>query len=65
MIMYLNADWKLRDGGELQIHHIDYFQNISPPSGKSVFFKSIELAHEVLLTNVPRMSITGWLKTTA
>jgi SM-20-related protein len=65
MIMYLNADWKLGDGGELQIHHIDHLQNISPTNGKSVFFKSSELAHEVLLTNVSRMSITGWLKTTA
>lgn len=65
MIMYLNADWKLGDGGELQIHHINHLQNISPTNGKSVFFKSSELAHEVLLTNVPRMSITGWLKTTA
>lgn len=64
MIMYLNADWKLGDGGELQIHHIDHLQNINPTNGKSVFFKSSELAHEVLLTNVPRMSITGWLKTT-
>lgn len=64
MIMYLNADWKLGDGGELQIHHADHLQNISPTNGKSVFFKSSELAHEVLLTHVPRMSITGWLKTT-
>jgi SM-20-related protein len=31
-------------------------------SGKSVFFKSSELVHEVLTTNKPRMSITGWLK---
>ena len=30
--------------------------------GKTVFFKSSELAHEVLLTNKARMSITGWLK---
>lgn len=64
MIMYLNTDWKLGDGGELQIHHIDHLQNINPTNGKSVFFKSSEMAHEVLLTNVPRMSITGWLKTT-
>lgn len=64
MIMYLNADWKMGNGGELQIHHADHLQNISPTNGKSVFFKSSELAHEVLLTHVPRMSITGWLKTT-
>lgn len=62
MIMYLNADWKESDGGELRIHHQDSLQNISPVNGKSVFFKSSELAHEVVLTNKPRMSITGWLK---
>lgn len=62
MIMYLNADWKEGDGGELCIYHSDHTQDISPVNGKSVFFKSSELAHEVLLTHRPRMSITGWLK---
>lgn len=63
MVMYLNENWKLLDGGELCIHHADRLENISPLNGKSVFFKSSELAHEVLVTNEPRMSITGWLKT--
>lgn len=62
MIMYLNADWVENDGGELCIHHQDSIQNITPVNGKSVFFKSSELEHEVMLTNKPRMSITGWLK---
>lgn len=62
MIMYLNDDWELKDGGQLCIHHKDSMQNISPENGKSVFFKSSELEHEVLVTNKPRMSITGWLK---
>ncbi len=62
MIMYLNSDWQQQDGGELCIHHAHHLQNISPMQGKSVFFKSDELEHEVLLTNKPRMSITGWLK---
>lgn len=62
MIMYLNQNWVEGDGGELCIHHRDHLQNISPMGGKSVFFKSSELAHEVLLTHKPRMSITGWLK---
>lgn len=65
MIMYLNTDWKEKDGGELLIYHSDSLQHISPVNGKSVFFKSSELAHEVLLTNEPRMSITGWLKADA
>ncbi len=62
MIMYLNLDWKIEDGGELCIHHLDNLQNIPPTNGKSVFFKSSELVHEVLLANKARMSITGWLK---
>jgi SM-20-related protein len=63
MIMYLNADWKEADGGELCIYHDGFTQTISPQQGKCVFFKSSELEHEVLLTNQPRFSITGWLKT--
>lgn len=63
MITYLNADWLQGDGGELSIFHENgEIQNISPMSGKSVFFKSDELEHEVLETFVPRMSITGWLR---
>lgn len=62
MIMYLNQNWTEKDGGELCIHHLDHLQSIAPTSGKSVFFKSSELAHEVLITNTSRMSITGWLK---
>lgn len=62
MVMYLNEDWLAKDGGELCIHHENSLQNISPENGKSVFFKSAELEHEVLVTNKQRMSITGWLK---
>jgi SM-20-related protein len=59
MIMYLNAEV---NGGSLRIYQDDSFQDISPNSGKSVFFKSDQLEHEVLITHLPRMSITGWLK---
>ncbi|MCV9929446.1 2OG-Fe(II) oxygenase [Flavobacterium sp. LS1R49] len=62
MISYLNADWKESDGGELLIHQLDNNQKISPTQGKTVFFKSDELVHEVLVTQNTRMSITGWLK---
>jgi SM-20-related protein len=63
MIMYLNLDWQTKDGGELCIYHTDSLQTIAPKNGRCVFFKSSELEHEVLMTNEPRMSITGWLKT--
>ncbi|MBK8853963.1 MAG: 2OG-Fe(II) oxygenase [Saprospiraceae bacterium] len=63
MIMYLNTNWQTLDGGELNIFHKDGSQQqISPSGGRSVFFKSDQLEHEVLETNVPRLSITGWLK---
>ena len=62
MVMYLNLDWKPGDGGELCIYQDGVARNISPENGKSVFFKSDVLEHEVLATNVARLSITGWLK---
>nr|WP_315200003.1 2OG-Fe(II) oxygenase [uncultured Flavobacterium sp.] len=62
MISYLNSDWQESDGGELLIHQLGNNQKISPTQGKTVFFKSDELVHEVLVTQSTRMSITGWLK---
>lgn len=62
MIFYLNENWIQNDGGELCIHSVNGQQTISPNNGKSVFFKSNELEHEVLITTKARMSITGWFK---
>ena len=62
MISYLNTNWEESDGGELLIHQLNNNQKISPTQGKTVFFKSDELVHEVLVTQNTRMSITGWLK---
>ncbi len=62
MISYLNANWQESDGGELLIHQLNNNQKIAPTQGKTVFFKSDELVHEVLVTQNTRMSITGWLK---
>lgn len=62
MISYLNNNWQEKDGGELLIHQTDNNQKISPTQGKTVFFKSNELEHEVLVTQERRMSVTGWLK---
>ncbi|WP_413998017.1 2OG-Fe(II) oxygenase [Flavobacterium sp. W1B] len=62
MISYLNSNWQPSDGGELLIHQLNNNQKIAPTQGKTVFFKSNELVHEVLVTQNTRMSITGWLK---
>ena len=62
LIFYLNENWQAADGGELCIYQNNIAQQISPENGKSVFFKSNELEHEVLITHQQRLSITGWLK---
>jgi SM-20-related protein len=62
IISYLNPNWEAKDGGELLVYQANNNQAISPTQGKTVFFKSSELEHEVLVTQQPRMSITGWLK---
>ncbi len=62
MICYLNIGWAVGDGGELCVYHDDVQQKIEPLNGRTVFFKSNELPHEVLITHKPRLSITGWLK---
>ena len=62
MVSYLNSNWQESDGGELLIHQKNNNQKIAPTQGKTVFFKSSELVHEVLVTQNTRMSITGWLK---
>ena len=62
MISYLNDDWQKSDGGELVVYQTYNNKNITPTQGKTVLFKSNELQHEVLVTQIQRMSITGWLK---
>jgi SM-20-related protein len=63
MVLYLNEGWVEGDGGALRIYHEDdSSQSIAPIGGRSVFFRSSDLEHEVLPVHEPRMSITGWLK---
>lgn len=68
MVCYLNdEDWKPENGGELTIYTQDNGKeeeiNIYPFPGRVVIFESQELEHEVKPVKVPRLSITGWLKT--
>lgn len=64
MIIYLNEAWIDSNGGALKIYKGAEIQLVTPANRKCVFFKSDELAHEVLVANKSRMSITGWLKRT-
>lgn len=68
MVCYLNnEDWKPENGGELAIYTQENGEektiNVYPFPGRVVIFESQELEHEVKPVKVPRLSITGWLKT--
>ena len=68
MVCYLNnEDWKPENGGELAIYTQENGEekqiDIFPLAGRVVIFESQELEHEVKPVRVPRLSITGWLKT--
>lgn len=68
MVCYLNNEnWQPENGGELTIYTQKNGEetqiNIYPYPGRVVIFESQELEHEVKPVRVPRLSITGWLKT--
>lgn len=62
MLIYLNEDWQPGNGGELKIYQADGTETLVEPLAKQlVMFKSDTVPHEVLLTQIPRKSITGWM----
>lgn len=62
LITYLNDDWVDKDGGALMIYQNETTNKILPTMQKAVFFQSNVIEHEVLTATRPRMSVTGWLK---
>lgn len=61
VLIYLNQGWKKGDGGELVIYKDEQEIVIEPIAKRLLLFKSDVIEHEVLTTNVPRYSLTGWL----
>lgn len=59
--LYLNQDWKEEHEGQLVIYKDGLEHKINPIKNRIVLFKSADLVHEVLLTNQPRYSVTGWM----
>jgi SM-20-related protein len=63
-IFYLNADWKMGDGGELRMYiprdEAISTLDVAPIGGRMVCFRSDLFEHEVLPTHKIRYSITGW-----
>lgn len=61
-ILYLNENWQETDGGQLRVYNESEHDDITPLFGRFVCFRSDLVEHEVLVTNRPRFSITGWLR---
>lgn len=62
-VLYLNADWRGEDGGQLRLYlaqntHVDIY----PEAGTLVLFLSAEFEHEVLPATRERVSIAGWFR---
>ncbi len=63
VITYLNRGWNsAEDGGELVAYTGNGEVRIAPEFGRTVFFRSDLLEHEVLPARRTRRSITGWLR---
>jgi SM-20-related protein len=61
--LYLNERRSPAEGGALRIQGDDgRFRDIEPVGGRLVLFLSESREHEVLLTQVPRLSLTGWFR---
>jgi SM-20-related protein len=62
-VLYLNEQWSAADGGALRIRADNgLFRDIEPLGGRLVLFLSESREHEVLVTRVPRLSLTGWFR---
>lgn len=63
LVLYLNEQWSAADGGILRVRADDgRFRDIEPLGGRLVLFLSESREHEVLVTRVPRLSLTGWFR---
>jgi len=61
VIVYLNANWRDSEGGQLRIFTDTGQHDIFPQAGRLVCFRSDRLEHEVLPATRSRLSITGWM----
>lgn len=64
-VFYMNPNWCAADGGELKLYDLNdqLIETIAPISGRLVVFLSEKFPHEVLPTQVERISIAGWFRT--
>lgn len=66
LVLYLNDDWGLEDGGELQVFSPQEEDRaiglVRPEAGRAALFLSEEVPHEVLPARRTRYSIACWFR---
>lgn len=66
LVLYLNDDWGLEDGGELQVfspqEEARAIGMVRPEAGRAALFLSEEVPHEVLPARRTRYSIACWFR---
>lgn len=65
LVVYLNSDWGIDDGGELVLYQNAEDRQglrVTPLAGTVVVFLSEEFPHEVLPATRDRFSIAGWYR---
>lgn len=60
-VLYLNADWRPGDGGELRVQLEGGALDVPPRGGTLAIFAS-DLPHEVLPARGERFSLAGWFR---
>lgn len=62
-VLYLNAAWRVSDGGELRLY-VDETRSLDvvPDGGTLVTFLADRFEHEVLLARRERLSVNGWFR---
>ncbi len=61
MVIYLNEEWTVADGGELQLLLPEGTLSVMPIARRGVLFKSDKVLHAVSPNARGRKSLSGWL----
>ncbi len=66
LVVYLNKNWQISDGGLLNLYHSQQeeysFASIIPEYNHAVFFLSEQIPHAVTLSHKTRLSIACWFR---
>ena len=63
VVIYLNQDWLVEQGGALRLHPLGKCtEDIAPVASRLVLFLSADMLHEVLPATRDRLSLAGWFR---